>query len=65
MFQSNNTVFTCTPCYCGYPECFKHLVKGHLCFLAVALTACVQIAFYFLPTSAEYRLYQPTPTFLL
>lgn len=59
------TMFTCAYCYCGYPEYFRHVAKRHSCFLAMALTACVQIAFYFLPASAEYRLYQPTSTFLL
>lgn len=55
----------CVPCYCGYPEYFRHLAKGHLCFLAMALMACVQIGFYFLTASAEYRLYQSTAAFLL
>lgn len=38
---------------------FRHLVKGHLSLLAMAFTARVTIAFYFLAASADYRLYQP------
>jgi len=40
-----NTMFTCTHCCCGYPEYFRHIAKGHSCFLALVLTACVQTAF--------------------